>query len=368
MTSPARTTTTGLWLVSPFYDLTFIILSAALAVTPHVARALTDSTVFVDLAVTMLIGGPHLFATYTMTVMEPDFRARYPRYARGALLLPLLIVSLAIVNLTALVTVFFLWASVHVIHQAAFVADAYRMKDPRGWTWTARVIDTGLLFTSMYPIATRKLIHADFHTGGRTLLLPGFLRVDFLPPLVWVAFLAFLLAFLGKTAWEIRHGRLHGPKTLHMVIATALFAWTPTLGNLDVAFNGLNVWHSFQYLAIVLYLNRLRGERGFIGSSLVRTVSRRGVRLYALCLAFTLGAGLTFLTILTLVVRLGAFATGAPMHNFLLGTIYSEQHYFAFYAVILSFLLIHYYFDHFLFLHADTKITPQFEPLLAAAA
>jgi hypothetical protein len=358
----------GIWLVSPFYDLAFIILSAALAALPHVAHSLSRSTVFVDLAVTMLIGGPHLFATYTMTVMEPGFRARYPRYAKGALLLPVVIVTLAITNLTLLVTVFFFWASVHVIHQAAFVADAYRLKDPRGWSWTSRVIDYGLLFTSMYPIATAKLMHGDFHTGGRALLFPGFLQFGFLPPLIWAAFLGFLVAFLTKTAWEIRHRRFHGPKTLHLAVATALFALTPTLANLDVAFEGLNVWHSFQYLAVVLYLNRLREQRGLIGSRLVRTVSRRGARLYGLCLAFTIGAGMLFLALLGAVVRLGVFASGAPMGNFLFGTVYSEQHYFAFYSVILSFLLVHYYFDHFIFLHADAKITPTFEPLAAEAA
>jgi hypothetical protein len=362
--APAR----GIWLVGPSYDLSFIILSAALAAVPHLAHSWSRSTVFVDLAVTMLIGGPHLFATYTMTVMEPDFRARYPRYAMGALVLPIIIVTLAITNLTLLVTVFFFWASVHVIHQAAFVADAYRFKDPRGWSWTSRVIDYGLLFTSMYPIATSKLMQGAFRTGGRTLLFPEALRLPVLPPLVWAAFLSFLVAFLVKTGWEIGHGRFHGPKTLHMAVATALFALTPTLSNLDVAFEGLNVWHSFQYLAVVLYLNRVREQRGLIGSRLVRTVSRRGPRLYALCLGFTLGAGALFFVVLATVVKLGAFSRGAPMNNFLLGPIYSEQHYFAFYSVILSFLLIHYYFDHFLFLHADAKITPTFEPLTAEAA
>ena len=37
----------------------------------------------------------------------------------------------------------------------------------------------------------------------------------------------------------------------------------------------------------------------------------------------------------------------------------SEQHYFSFYAVVLSALLIHYYFDHFLFLQVDDVITPR---------
>ncbi len=359
--------TRELWLVGPYYDLAFIIFSSALLFFPHVSHALSGSNIFVDLLVTMVIGGPHLFATYTMTLMEPGFRRRYPIYSKGAYLLPLIIVALAVWNLTLLVTIFFFWASIHVIHQAAFIADAYRMKDPRGWRWTSRVIDYGLLFTCMYPIATSKLMNGDFITGGRHLLFPSFLKLPVIPALLWVAFLSFLVAFVVKTAWELRHGLFHGPKTLHMSLATALFFATPMLKNLDVAFQGLNVWHSFQYLAVVLYLNRLRAEKGLIGSDVVRRLSRRGWRLYAMCLGFTVGAGLVFLAVLGLVVRLGAFATGPVMNNFMFGPVYSDQHYFAFYSVILSFLLVHYYFDHFIFLGTDREITPTFAPLERAA-
>ncbi|QXD16519.1 hypothetical protein GQ464_006105 [Rhodocaloribacter litoris] len=352
-----------IWLVSPFYDLTFIIFSSVLLVFPHISHAFLQSNIYVDLIVTMLIGGPHLFATYTMTLMEPDFRRRYPVYARGAYLLPVLIVTLAVLNLTLLVTIFFFWASVHVIHQAAYVADAYRMKDPRGWRWTSRIIDYGLLFTSLYPIATSKLIHSQFETGGRTLLFPDFLRMEWLPYVVWVLFLGFLAAFLVKTVWEYRHGLFHGPKTLHMAVATGLFLITPTLENLDVAFQGLNVWHSFQYLAVVLYLNRLRARRGLMSSRMVQKISGSGFKLYGMCLAFTLGAGVLFLATLGLVVHFGWFETGQMMGSLLHDQVYSDQHYFAFYSVVLSFLLIHYYFDHFIFLGIDEKITPAFAPL-----
>jgi hypothetical protein len=356
-----------MWLISPRYDLAFIIFSAALIFFPHVSHALFPSIIFVDLLVTMLIGGPHLFATYTMTVMEPDFRKRYPIYSKGAILLPVIIVSLAVMNLTLLVTVFFFWASIHVIHQAAFVADAYRMKDPRGWTWMSRFIDYGLMATCLYPIATRKLIGSQFETGGRVLLFPDFLKFSWLPTLVTIAFAFFLVAFIAKTIYELRTGRFHVGKTLHMTLATGLFFFTPMLDNLDIAFQGLNAWHSFQYLAIVLYLNRLRESRGFIESPVVKKTSEKGWRLYTLCLAFTLGAGFVFLALLGIVVKFGFFAEGASMQTILYGTVYAQQHYFAFYSVVLSFLLIHYYFDHFLFLGADKKITPTFAPIGAKA-
>src|SRR4051812_5446497 len=88
----------GNWLISPFYDLTFIILSSALILFPHLTFQLIGKNIYVDLIVTVLIGGPHLFATYTMTFMEPRFRTRYPRYTWGAFVLPPLIVTCAVLN------------------------------------------------------------------------------------------------------------------------------------------------------------------------------------------------------------------------------------------------------------------------------
>lgn len=115
-----------------------------------------------------------------------------------------------------------------------------------------------------------------------------------------------------------------------------------------MAFQGLNVWHSFQYLAVVLYLNRVRAEKGLIGSEYVAKVSKSGRSLYLLCLMFTLGAGLAYV-----LVRLILHFTGAW------GGDLTQHHYFAFYSVVLSCLLIHYYFDHFLFLQVDDVITPK---------
>ena len=367
----AETASHDLWLISPSYDLLFIIFSSSLLIVPHLFSQLGGfSNVAVDLAITALIGGPHLFATYTMTFMEPRFRQKYRTYTWGALLMPVIVVTLAIVNLTLLVTIFFFWASIHVIHQAAYIADSYRFKDRRGrdrkelerLQLGSRVIDYGLLFTSLYPIATFKFtgtpliiggrnISSDgFETGGRALLFPEFLKFDWLGPLAAAAFFTFLALFIVKTLWERREGLFHGPKTLHMSLAAVLFFVTPVLPNLDVAFQGLNVWHSFQYLAVVLYLNRVRSERGLIGSQFVANVSRSGRSLYLMCLAFTIGAGAAYLVVRGVVGALGVWA-GDP----------TQVHYFAFYSVVLSALLIHYYFDHFLFLQVDDVITPKWD-------
>ena len=380
-----------LWLVSPKYDLVLIIFSSALIIIPYFFSAMGGMTnIIVDLLVTALIGGPHLFATYTMTFMEPRFRKRYKYYTWGALLMPVIVLTLAIVNLTLIVTIFFFWASIHVIHQALYIADSYRNKDPRWkkgpskslllkgdnhsesdnssllrpltrhWRRYSQAIDYGLLITSIYPIATFKFTNTPlwlgntnisehgFVTGGRALLFPDFLKADWLAYLSIAAFLIMLLLFICKTIWEYHARLFHGPKTLHMSLAALLFFITPIMNNLDVAFQGLNVWHSFQYLAVVLYLNRLRAERQMIGSVFVSNLSKHGSRLYWLCFAFTISAALIYL-----LVRFIVTATGIWTNNPI------QIHYFSFYTIILSVLLIHYYFDHFLFLQVDDVITPK---------
>ncbi|HWG84205.1 MAG TPA: hypothetical protein VNT60_01885, partial [Deinococcales bacterium] len=216
------------------------------------------------------------------------------------------------------------------------------------------------LAVSLYPVATFKFTGTPlliggqnvssegFATGGRPLLFPEFLKLPWLPYLVTAGFVTLLLVFVVKTVWEYRVGLFHGPKTLHMSLASVLFFVTPVLPNLDVAFQGLNVWHSFQYLAVVLYLNRVRAERGLIGSEYVARVSKRGTSLYWLCFLFTLGAGVAYLLVRGIVLATGVWADDP-----------AQQHYFSFYAVVLSALLIHYYFDHFLFLQVDEVITPR---------
>src|SRR4026209_2535778 len=186
------------------------------------------------------------------------------------------------------------------------------MKDPRGWDWTGRVIDYGLLATAMYPVAPEKFTRGEFQPGGRALLFPEFLKQPWVAWPVWALFIGFALAFVWKSVREHREGRLHVAKTLLIVVASVLFFLTPTLANLDVAFQGLNTWHSFQYLAVVLYLNRYRAQKGLIGSPMGAKVAQRGWTLYGMCLVFTMLAAAMYFATLTTVIRLDAFETGGP--------------------------------------------------------
>ena len=76
----------------------------------------------------------------------------------------MLVLVLAIANLDLLVTVFFLMAALHVIHQAGYVADSDREKrpEPHGLAGFSRGIDYGLLACSLFVLATFKFTGASF--------------------------------------------------------------------------------------------------------------------------------------------------------------------------------------------------------------
>ena len=97
-----------------------------------------------------------MFATYSLTLMEPNFRRRYPLYTAGALLMPLLVLVTAIVHLDLLVTAFFFLAALHVVHQAGYIADSYRARrpEPVATRNLARLTDYGLLLSSLFVVAT----------------------------------------------------------------------------------------------------------------------------------------------------------------------------------------------------------------------
>jgi hypothetical protein len=174
------------------------------------------------------------------------------------------------------------------------------------------------------------MTRGDFYIGDRLLLFPSFLQHD----LVWYATIAawgtLLALFLTRTAREWLDGRLVLPRVLILALAVPIALYVPTLENLDVAFQGMNAWHSFQYLALIWFVSRQRTEAGETSLSFVTRITRPGAfpLFYGFALGLTLLAGGTIL----LLAHLAGFE-------------YEKSYY----LVVLSFLLVHYAFDHLLF-------------------
>jgi hypothetical protein len=102
----------------------------------------------------------------------------------------------------------------------------------------------------------------------------------------------------------------------------------PRLPDLSIYFHGFNAWHSFQYLGLTYLI--LQQDNSIARESLAKRLARPGTffRYYGWNILLTSGATLV-IVVLTFVLRLP-----------------SEPSY---YAVVLSFLLVHYAHDHVLF-------------------
>src|SRR5512145_272975 len=84
--------TEGVWLRSRNWDLTFLILSAALVPIPLIMyHGIGISQTAVNLIVAGLIGGPHLYSTFTYTFMQRGYRERHRAFLLGSLLLPVIV-------------------------------------------------------------------------------------------------------------------------------------------------------------------------------------------------------------------------------------------------------------------------------------
>lgn len=331
----AARTAQGIWLRSPSWDLSFLILSAALVPIPLVLfHAFGVSQTAVNLIVAGLIGGPHLYSTFTYTFMEPNYRRRHRRFLAASLALPVFVTALAFVNLQLLLTIFFMWASVHVLHQITYINDCYAAKGPVARPAREKVVDYGVVFLCLYPMATPQILQGSFQLGGTPLYVPEWATRGLVADLqiygIAALFALFFALWLAKCLRDWRAGRLLVPSVLLIGVTIAIGFTLPLFPNSDVAFQGFNVWHSLQYLALVWFLMAMRKERGEIDNRFVAEMNGpdRALRFYGLAVALTAAAAA-----LVLVIH-GLF--GVPLQQ-------------AYYIVILSTLLQHYYLDHLQF-------------------
>jgi hypothetical protein len=154
-----------------------------------------------------------------------------------------------------------------------------------------------------------------------------------------------LVAFIVKTIREYRGGYIHWPKTVFIVITVAVACTMPALENLDTAFQGLNTWHSFQYLALTFYILKLRQQSGDLEGSnpmVSRLASgRNSLKLYGFSMFMLVGSLVLGVVVYLVVGLVDPTRTGDARFDT------------AYYTAILCFLWIHYYHDHFLFTDFD---------------
>ena len=104
----------------------------------------------------------------------------------------------------------------------------------------------------------------------------------------------------------------------------------PVFDNLDISFQGFNTWHSLQYLALTWFILGREAETGRIGSNFARAVAgpANTKKFYLSMIGATLSAAVLYLILWK-------------------GLNFPQER--SYYVVVLSFLLVHYFYDHILF-------------------
>lgn len=346
------------WLRDRKWDLLFITFSVIVVPLPYLFY-LAGRDIFginddvarnvVNGFVAIAIGGPHMMSTFLRTGLDNTFSKRYPMLIRSSIIIPIIVIALAFLNLTLLLTVFFFWASIHVLHQVTYIVELYNHKESKyvrqsAVSLPARLIDYAIILTCLFPIAAYKISQGTFEIGTNDLgaAIPDFFEHPWFFVAMSAVFFVALAAYVIKTVREYRQGIINWPKTAFMVITVIVAFFTPLLPNLDTAFQGLNTWHSFQYLAITFYIIKIRQEYGQLDkeSPLVARFSRSSKDSRGLYMLSTLLLGGSLVIFFLVYVIAGIVSPGID----------PNAHFdTAYYTAILSFLWIHYYHDHFLF-------------------
>lgn len=347
-----------LWLRDRRWDLLFITFSVIVVPLPYLVYLLLETAPGVDsdtarnlvnAFVAVAIGGPHMMSTFLRTGLDDNFKSRYPMLIRSSIIIPIIVISLAFLNLTLLLTVFFFWAAIHVLHQVTYIVELYNHKEHKyvrrsALSWSSRMIDYAIILTCLFPIAAYKISTGTFTIGTNDLgqAIPDLFQQTWFFVAMSGVFMVAFGAYVYKTVNEYRLGIINWPKTAFMVCTMVVCFFTPMLPNLDTAFQGLNTWHSFQYLAITFYIIKIRQQYGNLKESAplvarfsMRTKDSKG--LYLLSTLMLVGSAIIFILVYAIA---GIVDPGMD----------SLKHFdIAYYTSILSFLWIHYYHDHFLF-------------------
>src|SRR5262249_19163445 len=148
------------------------------------------------------------YATFMRTALDDKFVKRYPMLIRSSIIIPIVVVSLAFLNLTLLLTIFFFWASIHVLHQATYIVELYNHRKQSAVTLWARMVDYALILTCLFPIAALKISQHNFKIGTNdlTAVIPGFFQQTWFFYALSAVFGIALVIFLVKSYIEWKGG------------------------------------------------------------------------------------------------------------------------------------------------------------------
>ncbi|MCC7508225.1 MAG: hypothetical protein IT464_02480 [Planctomycetes bacterium] len=390
--APAKAGAAG-WILNPSWDKRWIILPALLAPIPplifYVSMFLLErysafdaatrmgvAEDIVSLVVMVLAGGPHVWVTYTRTWLHPEFRKREKIwfFASFAVVPTVAIMALSSeLTRTLLLTGFFFIASLHIIHQLSYVVRFYQDRDAARPSLKSRLIDIGAVLFPLYPVSSFRMVMVNenswawawaqsffgenaaawrFHIGRVNPLLPDFILSDWFWMANLLGFLVCTTLWVTKSVREHRLGILQKPKFLLIACAIGVGLFCPLWPNLDSSFQGFNLWHSIQYIALTWFIMRMQVNKGVKLNRFVRWLSEddnTGRRYYSIAFVLVLaiiGVIMGVAVILSAAQGVGMFAGSgeAGTLSYKPGGVLQ-----AYYLLGFGLLLTHYFHDAFFF-------------------
>ncbi|MCC6572710.1 MAG: hypothetical protein IT462_02870 [Planctomycetes bacterium] len=382
------------WIQSEAWDKRWLIFTCLLAPVPvliyYISKLLLarfsgmdapmqEATAedIVSLAVMGFAGGPHVWVTYTRTYLNKNFRSRYKLWFASSLFVLPFTAFMGMHSETSrklLMTGFFFLASFHIVHQLSYVVRFYQDRDAAKPTLWSRAIDVGAVVFPLYPVATFRMVLGNhstlayqwtyslfgeywantglpFRIGRVAPLLPDFVLSDWFWIANTLAFLFFTSLWIAKCVREYRAGTLHIPKFLLITCAIAVAIFASLWPNLDSSFQGFNLWHSVQYLALTWYITQQEQKRGYTTNGFVKRISQPesgGRRYYLIALGALVTVMLLMVTIglvISYTQNVGMFGQAGTMGQ----TDQPGAFLQAYYLIGFGLLLTHYFHDFWFF-------------------
>jgi hypothetical protein len=335
MNAPSDTLATpSPWIVSPRWDLSWLTFSALLVPLPILLHSFKIGPLGIDALVTLLIGGPHMYATFLRTVFDGGFRRRHPAAAWiPVVVIPTLVLTLGLTHFGWLLSLFFTWASLHICDQASYIAQLYREKAGGRPTLFDRGLDFTVIAGSLYLFAIHRFVNNAFSIEGYGIFFPEQLKQAWVPKAFAFAVAALVAFWVVRTLGQLKAGFVSRQYLAFMALTMGVSVLIPSYffrNELSVTFQGFNAWHSFQYLGLTFFaLNRGRAA-GTVTLGFLQELASPGkfVRVYGWNVLLTLGAGVLILALTRV--------AGLPPQQ-------------CYYLVVLSILLVHYCQDAVLF-------------------
>lgn len=282
----------GRWIVSARYDTLFFTASLLVPFALWGAFSLgwmTGLAVYVTFQ--LAFNMPHNFQTWTMSLLEPEDRARHGRIYLGVAILALVVLGVPMALSPegfypwvrdALVY----WGYFHLVRQHYGFQRIYERRmggvSPHESWWYGRYLDIVCYAPLLIRFRDPELM--TIRAAGRSMWIQHPVPFGWVVTVLVVVYAGAILAGAMHHILMVRRGRREcGPRGWLILSVTVCFgAAALAIPNLLVSIAVVTAYHNIQYLGLVWFHNRTRAESGEgTGNVTIGWISRRRVLVYA---------------------------------------------------------------------------------------